>query len=57
MRRTTLALFSAVLLAVLSGGVARAGTAGPVQPYFAPPFADDCTVHHFGEGVAPDVTA
>jgi hypothetical protein len=28
-----------------------------VQPYFAPPFADDCTVHRFGEGVAPDLNS
>ncbi|MGZ4468712.1 MAG: hypothetical protein ACXVXB_09535, partial [Nocardioidaceae bacterium] len=26
---------------------------GP-QPYFAPPFRSSCTVHHYGEGEAPD---
>ncbi len=61
MRRSTLVLYAVVLLTVVSGlvagGVASAATPGPVQPYFAPPFAGDCTVHHFGEGVAPDVTA
>jgi GMC oxidoreductase len=58
-RRSTLVLVVALLLAVLSGGVARAGgpAPGPVQPYVAPPFAGQCSVHRFGEGVAPDPTA
>ena len=25
--------------------------------YYAPPFADECTVHRFGEGETPDITA
>ena len=29
---------------------------GPFQPYFPPPFANACTVHHFGEGVAPPLS-
>ena len=66
MRRSTLVLVVALLLAALSDGVAEAGgvapaggpAPGPVQPFFAPPFAGDCTVHRFGEGVAaPDPTA
>jgi hypothetical protein len=28
-----------------------------VTPYFAPPFASQCVVHYYGEGVAPDLTA
>jgi hypothetical protein len=60
-RRSTIVLFAAVLLAGLSegllGGSASAATPGPVQPYVAPPFAADCTVHRFGEGEAPDITA
>jgi hypothetical protein len=52
-RRSTIVLF-AILFAVLTGGVAHAaGT--PVRPYFAPPFAHQCTVHRFGEGVAPNL--
>src|SRR4051812_42754607 len=53
--RRTILLFAAVVLVVLTGGAAHA--AGPVRPYFAPPFAHECTVHRFGEGVAPDITA
>jgi hypothetical protein len=58
-RRSTLVLVVALLLAAFSGGVAQAGgpAPGPVQPYVAPPFAGECTVHRFGEGVAPDPTA
>lgn len=55
MRRATIVLFSA-LLALLTGGVAQAA-GSPVRPYFAPPFADNCTVHRFGEGVAPDLNS
>jgi hypothetical protein len=29
---------------------------GPFQPYFPPPFANACTVHEFGEGVAPPLS-
>ena len=58
MRWRAIVLPVTALLVGLSGGVAAAAAPpGPVQPYFAPPFADDCTVHHFGEGVAPDLTA
>jgi hypothetical protein len=63
-RRSTLVLVVALLAALaggvaLPGGVAQAGgpAPGPVQPYVAPPFAGECTVHRFGEGVAPDPTA
>ena len=40
------------LIALLLPGAARAD--GPT-PYVAPPFAGDCTVHHVGEGEAPDL--
>ena len=50
-------LFLAAALVVMSPGAADAMPAarpdGP-QPYFAPPFRSQCTVHHFGEGKAPD---
>jgi hypothetical protein len=29
---------------------------GPFQPYFPPPFAGNCSVHEFGEGVAPPLS-
>ena len=57
MRWRAIVLPVTALLLGLSGGVAAAATPGPVQPYFAPPFAHDCTVHRFGEGQAPDLTA
>jgi hypothetical protein len=59
MRWRSIVLPVTALLLGLSGGVASAATAppGPVQPYVAPPFAHDCTVHRFGEGEAPDLTA
>jgi len=50
-------LLVAALVVVLCPGVADAiPTARPdgPQPYFAPPFRSDCTVHRYGEGVAPD---
>ena len=34
-------------------GAAAPRIRGPFQPYFPPPFAGSCTVHSFGEGVAP----
>ena len=48
-----------MLLLVLAGAGVPSAQAAPTpdsgpQPYFAPPFADDCTVHHYGEGKAPD---
>ena len=55
--RTAQALIA--LTAVLAVAAPPAGAAqradGP-QPYFAPPFRSECTVHHFGEGEAPDPT-
>jgi len=59
MRWRSIVLPVTALLLGLSGGVASAATPppGPVQPYSAPPFAHDCTVHRFGEGEAPDLTA
>jgi hypothetical protein len=50
-----LSLLLAVAFVVASAGTAQA-TDGP-QPYFAPPFRSHCTVHHFGEGKAPDLGA
>jgi hypothetical protein len=53
------AVLAAVALAtVLIGRPTTADAAtpqvtGPFRPYFAPPFANSCTVHEFGEGVAP----
>jgi hypothetical protein len=46
------AVFVAGGLVAALPGTASAGT--PVHPYAAPPFADECTVHRFGEGEAPD---
>lgn len=51
MRWCRLVAAAAALVAALPG-TAAAGT--PVGSYDAPPFADECTVHRFGEGVAPD---
>ena len=56
MRRSTLVLLVTAVLAGTGTGVAH-GAADPLPPYFAPPFADQCTVHRFGEGEAPDITA
>ena len=52
-----LAIAAGVLTATV-GHAAPAAAAtptvsGPFQPYFPPPFAGSCTVHEFGEGVAP----
>lgn len=57
-------VFAGVALAGGLTGTAPAGAAGgtdvgiqgPFRPYFPPPFADTCTVHRFGEGVAPPLT-
>lgn len=50
-------LLLAAVLVVTSAGAAHAVQLarpdGP-QPYYAPPFRSQCTVHHFGEGEAPD---
>ena len=50
-------LLLAALLVALSPGAADALSAARpdgAQPYFAPPFRSHCTVHKYGEGVAPD---
>ena len=52
--RTIVLPFTAVLVGLPS--IAHAGTDAPVTPYYAPPFADECTVHRFGEGEAPDLS-
>lgn len=46
-------LFAAAFVALPA---APAG-AEPAGPFVPPPFAATCTVHHFGEGVAPDPAA
>ena len=51
----------AVLVAALGGVPLVAGASAPTlhdpfQPYFAPPFADSCTVHEYGEGQAPPLS-
>ena len=47
---------TAVLLLMSAGAAPAAQAARPdgPQPYFAPPFRSHCTVHHYGEGAAPD---
>lgn len=52
----TAAVAVAALLVCALGtpaGAAAPRIHGPFQPYFPPPFATSCTVHYFGEGVAP----
>ncbi len=55
-----LVLLAATLVGVLSmptqAGASSPSISGPFRPYFPPPFADGCTVHEFGEGVAPPLT-
>jgi hypothetical protein len=46
-----------VLAAVSVGLSAGPAYADPVGPYERPPFAGECTVHSFGEGETPDLTA
>lgn len=57
MRMLRPSLLLAAVLVVTSAGAAHAVQLarpdGP-QPYYAPPFRSQCTVHHFGEGEAPD---
>ena len=59
---TAAAAVLALVVALLAGvGPIAAGAAdpqinGPFQPYFAPPFGATCTVHEFGEGVAPPLS-
>jgi hypothetical protein len=57
MRASRIAVLITALL--VGPGVASAdpGLSGPVSPYEAPPFADDCVFHRFGEGEAPDLSA
>jgi hypothetical protein len=56
--RPSLLLAAALVVAPI--GAAHAAQAarpdGP-QPYYAPPFRSQCTVHHFREGRAPDPAA
>jgi hypothetical protein len=54
-------VLAATVLAGVAGHARAAGAAdvqisGPFRPYFPPPFAHSCTVHHFGEGVAPPLS-
>ena len=58
MRASRITVLIAAVLAC-PPGVAQAGTdlAAPVTPYDAPPFADECRFHRFGEGEAPDLAA
>jgi hypothetical protein len=51
MRWSRLVAATAVFVAALPGTAAADTPAGGYTP---PPFADECTVHRFGEGVAPD---
>jgi hypothetical protein len=49
-------LLAAVLVVTTTGvahGVEADRSDGP-QPFYAPPFRSQCTVHHYGEGRAPD---
>src|SRR5690349_7057503 len=55
MRWTRIVLPLAALLLGLP--VAASADDTPVRSYYAPPFADECTVHRFGEGETPDLTA
>jgi hypothetical protein len=55
MRWTRIVLPLTALLVGLPAGASADDT--PVTSYYAPPFAGDCTVHRFGEGEAPDITA
>jgi hypothetical protein len=56
MRWGRIGIAVAVVVAALPGtalpGTAAADT--PVRPWSPPPFADECTVHSFGEGEVPD---
>ncbi len=58
-RRTARMLIT--LLTSVAAVLGVAGSAGAdasgLGPYYPPPFADSCVVHHFGEGVAPSLTA
>ena len=49
-------LLAAVLVMTPTSAAHAAHLARPdgPQPYYAPPFRSQCTVHHFGEGEAPD---
>lgn len=56
MRRPLLLAAAALLTVALVPSPADAEGPGLV-PYHAPPFAGACTVHAFGEGEVPDLTA
>ncbi|MFL6173360.1 MAG: hypothetical protein ACJ716_10780 [Marmoricola sp.] len=55
-RRPVLIAVTAVLVSIFTPSPAGAASIGLV-PYYAPPFADACTVHAFGEGEIPDLNA
>lgn len=57
MRWRAITLPLTALLVGLATGAAHAATGTPITAYEAPPFADDCQFHRFGEGEAPDLTA
>lgn len=44
------------LITLAVAGLAAGASAAPAAPYQPPPFARQCHVRHFGEGVAPPVT-
>ncbi len=52
-----LALVSGLVVSAPAGASSSSDVTihGPLQPYFAPPFAATCTVHRFGEGQAPPI--
>jgi len=55
-RRRVLIVIAALLGATFIAAPVDAEGNGLV-PYYAPPFAGACTVHSFGEGQVPDLTA
>jgi hypothetical protein len=57
MRWSAVTLPLTALLVGLPIGAAQAGTDTPITAYDAPPFADACQFHRFGEGEAPDLSA
>lgn len=53
--RRVLVVVAALAATFLPASAGADGTG--LVPYFAPPFAADCTVHAFGEGEVPDLKA